>query len=173
MYPEWAAVTAAGDTFPCSVTQDNYGAYIGWLTGWPNEWCRVVTGYSLSSIPAAATVENAKLSCSYPSEYGSPFVDFGNIQADHIRYDNSNLAEGFSITRTTALGNILSSSVNSATLDVTAVLNLDRNAGRSALQFRFKFAKEPADPGANPKFGRFYFNGTGACKPLDVTYLAP
>jgi hypothetical protein len=175
----FAPINARGDTQTCgpAITRAPE-AYIGWLQ--QDNMCRVVGGYSLGSLPTGAQVESAKLTCGYASTpTKNAFSALGDLLVEQVRYNVADLVGAYAVSSAATLGSLTTQTLRIST-DVASAINAELKGGRSAFQYRLRFAKD--SPQSAPKEAEYvvFYSAVpgkpaeGGCETrMPITYLAP
>lgn len=98
--------------------------------------------FSLSALPASATIESATLRLYQASVAGQPYTVLGNVVVDSANIGAALDATDYSLAPFASNIGTLSTTATKEykTLDVTTTVKNDRTAARTASQFRLRFS---------------------------------
>lgn len=98
--------------------------------------------FSLSALPASATIESATLRLYQASIAGQPYTVLGNVVVDSANIGAALDATDYSLAPFASNIGTLSTNATKEykTLDVTTAVKNDRTAARTASQFRLRFS---------------------------------
>lgn len=167
-----AELSASGYATSAGGWQVNFAPVVGDGPGLVSR--RALVRFDLSDVPARALVREATLRVFQVGTTGAPYVDFGDMLVDHVRlgaaldgtdFDGGTLTPGFATAfRGPAQGY--------ATIEATAQVAADLEAGRRTSDYRFVFPDAPG-PDELEDEAILGLGGSGDLTTLTVRYELP